>query len=103
MKREMTEEQKAKIQEARERKMQGRTASLQIGKYRIFKFDDDNLAVEADTIDIHYYPSLDYCLQFVLTQKITDSQATTVKQVLDAIKQARNEITGALRIAAVAF
>lgn len=91
----MTDEHKSAIQaakrEAEERVRQDRlNRSMDFPPYRVYVFDSENWAVEKDDDEgtRKYFPSVDWCLMYVLNQQISDKCRIKVTDLRAVIQEA---------------
>lgn len=101
MARVMTDAQKAKAAAARAatiaQRSEVRSKVLRIGMWQIFQADPDNVVLrKGDDGDNSYYPSVAWALKGLLQKEITDAQATSIREVLAAVKSAEAKLVAAV-------
>ena len=104
MRKELTDEQKEKMQAAREvtvleKKKRRRLSEITIGPYRCFCLDEFNWCVRKgdDETNQVYFPTLEYCIQYILQHQISDRAAECAGNILKAIKDAETCVSNALK------
>lgn len=93
----ITEEQRAKMEAASAARRETREKVLRIGEWQIFQGDPENWVLrKGDDGENRYYPTLEWCLKVCLHEKIGERHATSIQEVLAAIKQSEAAILAGL-------
>jgi hypothetical protein len=103
IKKEMSEEQKARLSEASKARAAENRAirrrTITCGNWKIYRFDPDNFALQRGNEDPFFYTEIDQGLKALLTKLASEKapECKTVEEVVGVFNQAKADVIAAIK------